>query len=194
MSDQPTVSDKVESEVTSARNVWFVALSGFFGVVLGLAGLLNWRFLTGELPRELVSQAGQLFTLVMLINFATSFGIPMVVVQFAGNRSENSAKIFRLALKVTGISTFVASVLVMYVSNAGFTFCISFFDFNSCGLQAFSIRSIPNLQFASFMHHGFAFCIVVCLECGCRCRHCVRSDDRSFLDDESSADPGAFTI
>lgn len=118
MSDQPTVSDKVESEVTSARNVWFVTLSGFLNVVLGLAGLLNWRFLTGELPRELVSQAGQLFTLVMLINFATSFGIPMVVVQFAGNRSENSAKIFRLALKVTGISTFVASVLVMYVSNA----------------------------------------------------------------------------
>jgi hypothetical protein len=118
MPDQPTVSGKIESELTSVTNKWLVALSGFLGVVLGLVGLLNWRYLTGELPRELVSQAGQLFTLVMLINFTTSFGIPMVVVQFARYRSENSANIFRLALKVTGISTFVTSVLVMYVSNA----------------------------------------------------------------------------
>jgi hypothetical protein len=118
MADQPTVFRKIDSEITSARNMRFVVLSAFLSAVLGFTGLLNWRFLTGELPREVVSQAGQLFTLVLLINFATTFGIPMMVVQFAGDRSENSARIFRLALKVTGISTFVVSVLVIYVSNA----------------------------------------------------------------------------
>ena len=82
-------------------------------LIMGLAftGLMTWQSVGAASSRDIAGHAGELFAFVALVNFLTSFGIPLLIIRFSGNRSFFSVKLFKFAILITAGSTLLVALL-----------------------------------------------------------------------------------
>jgi len=82
-------------------------------LIMGLAftGLMSWQSVGAASSRAIAGHAGELFAFIALVNFLTSFGIPLLIIRFSGNRSSFSVKLFKFSLLITVGSTLLVALL-----------------------------------------------------------------------------------
>lgn len=86
-------------------------LSMFLIIGLAFTGLMTWHSVGAKSSNVIAGHAGELFALVALVNFLTSFGLPLLIIRFSGNQSFFSVKLFKFAILITFGSTLLVTLL-----------------------------------------------------------------------------------
>jgi len=85
-------------------------------LILGANSVVFWLVAARTSTTEELGQATELYTVVLLIVFATNLGLPVVVARYATNASVPAARIYTWSVLLTTASSLVGSVVTVLVA------------------------------------------------------------------------------
>lgn len=88
--------------------------------IMAVTGAIFWIVAARQYSADAVGEAGGLFTVTIVGNYATSLGLPIVTARHATSRGARSGSIFTVSLVLATVSSAAAAVVVAAVASDDF--------------------------------------------------------------------------
>lgn len=88
--------------------------------VMGATGALFWLLATRLYPAAVVGEAAGLFTLVIVGDYVSALGLPIVIARYASGRDPDATSIFTVGLILTSITSAITAGVIIAMASSSF--------------------------------------------------------------------------